>query len=111
MANPNDTVERIDLVVQEFDIAELLHVPRSNVRAFVHHRIECMAHQLTVQLLTPAKILQETKVAEYPIDWWNAIKARLGWKHKVRVHYLHESLLFPRMPVPKWAGVGDMVQV
>lgn len=106
------TVERVELVVKQFNMATLLLVPPENVEVFVHHRIEYMAYELKAQLLVPSKVLQQGRiVCEYPSDWWQAIKARLGWKHRTRMHLIDEYLLFPKIPVPAWAGEGSLVPV
>ncbi len=74
---------------------------KPEVRALTQYRIEALAHSLTVVLKAPAQVLQRDRVlATYPTTWWDAVKERLGWKHKRSEVRLNEHLIFPNVVLP-----------
>lgn len=114
----DDAIQQINLAVKQLDVALLIDCAPENLEVSVRHQVEMMAYQLQLQLRTPTHVLQEREVCSYPEDWWQAIKARMGFKHRRRVHTLKEWLLFPKIGVPRgiekiqfshYAGVSSYV--
>jgi hypothetical protein len=102
----DDTVQtrQIEFTVEQYCASVLMDEHNFNtpqVKALMQYRMENLAHCLTVVLKTPAQVLQRDKVlATYPTTWWDAVKQRLGWKHKRTEIRLNEHLIFPHVDLP-----------
>jgi hypothetical protein len=100
------TVEakQIEFTVEQYCASMLVDELGFNdpkVRALTQARIEMLAHSLTAIFKAPAQVLQRDKVlATYPTTWWDAVKQRLGWKHKRTEIRLNEHLIFPHVDLP-----------
>jgi hypothetical protein len=92
----------IELSIQKFNTAAIVDEFGPDIEWFVHALPERLAYQLGMTLRTPAQVLQDNSVvAEWPLTWWDHIKARLGWKHQTKQLRMKEVVTFPDYAPPR----------
>lgn len=105
--NDTDGIKTITLDVQQYVVSALINEGYKGIplKVDVQYRAEYMAWHLAAMMKIPAQVLQQDRViAEYPSDWWQGIRKRLGLKYNKCQVRLTEHLLYPHVEVPKYHG-------
>lgn len=105
--NDQDVIKTITLDVQKYMVGVLIDEGFANIPldVAVRYRAEQMAWHLVATMRLPAQVLQQDRIiAEYPSDWWQALRQRLGLKYKKQQVRLTEHLLYPHVEVPRYHG-------
>lgn len=113
MSRPWDEETKVlELVIKQLDYMAMFDVDNvrlsDKLKLEMTYRIEHLAHVLRASLRLPCQVLQEDReICSYPATWWDAVKARLGWRHRKITHRLNEWLVFPNIPLPE-PSLGTM---